>query len=603
MPIDSCSLNYPPGLRDRAEANPRLHPTEKSGAPSGIPKKQLLFMIFLLIGIIFLVDILMPLRFAIWVFYDVPLLMTSRFTRNRLLYLTASLISLVTMAGIIFGIDETSVSADALNRAASVISIWIIAFLLQKYRFSKQLLWLSEELRETKDELEEQVWRRTVDLEKTIECLRTEISGRELAENKIREYREHLEELVAQRTEELTREIVERKHAEQALRESEERFRGLVEATSDWIWEVEEHMQYIYASPQVCKLLGYDPEEMIGKTPFDFMSREEADRVNQAIGLQIEHHQPITAAENTNIRKNGTEVVLETSGVPVFGPDGSFSGYRGIDRDITERKQAEAALRESEERFRLALENSATTVFSQDRELRYTWIFNPLAGNVESYIGKKESEILGQKDAEFFARIRKRVMETGQDDRGEYALPVNGSNRSFSYIIKPHRNARGEIIGVITAATDVTLIRQAEEQARQLAERLRRQTVQLETTNKELESFSYSISHDLRAPLRTLDGFSTALLEDYADRLDAEGQNYLTRIRAAARRMARLIDDLLDLSRTARAELHYTTVGLSVQAKAVIEELRQTEPGRTVETIVQEGITTEGDEILLRQVL
>ncbi len=273
-------------------------------------------------------------------------------------------------------------------------------------------------------------------------------------------------------------------------------------------------------------------------------------------------------------------------------------------RDVTRQREAELALRESEERFRLALENSATSVFSQDRELRYTWIFNPLmGGNPEEYVGRRESEFLSPEDAEFYTIIKNRVMETGQEVRGEHAVQKDGERRNFSYVIKPQRNERGEIIGIIAAATDVTLIRRAEEQAREYAERLRRQTAQLAATNQELESFSYSISHDLRAPLRSLDGFSLALMEDYADRLDEEGRDYLGRIRAAAQRMSRLIEDLLHLSRTTRSELHYTTVDLSALARSVTDELQTTHPGRQVEVSISDGISVQGDETLLRQVL
>jgi light-regulated signal transduction histidine kinase (bacteriophytochrome) len=169
--------------------------------------------------------------------------------------------------------------------------------------------------------------------------------------------------------------------------------------------------------------------------------------------------------------------------------------------------------------------------------------------------------------------------------------------------IVPLLDERGNIWQILLISYDITSRKQAEERVKELNKRLRRQTAQLTASNRELEAFSYSVSHDLRAPLRTLDGFSLALIEDYADRLDEDGRNYLTRIRAAAQRMSQLINDLLNLSRTARTEMNYTMVSLSELAQSVFEELRQTEPNRKVKAFIQEGIAVEGDENLLRQVL
>jgi light-regulated signal transduction histidine kinase (bacteriophytochrome) len=138
---------------------------------------------------------------------------------------------------------------------------------------------------------------------------------------------------------------------------------------------------------------------------------------------------------------------------------------------------------------------------------------------------------------------------------------------------------------------------------RREAERaIERLNVDLQAVNKELEAFSYSASHDLRAPLRAIDGFSQALLEDYAGKLDAEGQGYLQRLRAASQRMAQLIDDLLNLSRVTRAEMSRDDVNLTALAQEVAEELRKAEPGRQADVIIAPGLRASGDERLLRVV-
>jgi PAS domain S-box-containing protein len=133
----------------------------------------------------------------------------------------------------------------------------------------------------------------------------------------------------------------ERKRAEEALRESKERFMALIESTSDWIWEVNENAVYTYASPKVKGLLGYEPEDIIGKTPFDLMTPEDTKRVAAEFGAIAEARKLFDRLENENLHKDGRILVIETSGVPIFDANGNFRGYHGIDRDITKRKQVQ----------------------------------------------------------------------------------------------------------------------------------------------------------------------------------------------------------------------------------------------------------------------
>jgi PAS domain S-box-containing protein len=144
----------------------------------------------------------------------------------------------------------------------------------------------------------------------------------------------------------VTRDITRRRQAEKALRESEEKFRSLVETTSDFIWEVDADAVYTYVSPQVHRILGFEPGEVLGKTPFDLMPPDEAERVAAEFHRCIAARIPIVTLENKALKKDGSVVIFETSGVPWTAPDGTFLGYRGIDRDITRRKQVEEALRE-----------------------------------------------------------------------------------------------------------------------------------------------------------------------------------------------------------------------------------------------------------------
>ena len=186
----------------------------------------------------------------------------------------------------------------------------------------------------------------------------------------LQEAHDQLEVRVEQRTKELQQEIVERKRAEQTLIESEEKFRALVESTSDWIWELDAQGRYTYSSPQVRNLLGYSPEEVIGEFPFDLMPQDEAARLLPIVGAMMERHEPISVLENTNLHKDGRIVIFETNGVPFFHLDGALAGYRGIDHDITERKLAENELKKAKEAAEAANQAKSEFLANMSHEVR-----------------------------------------------------------------------------------------------------------------------------------------------------------------------------------------------------------------------------------------
>jgi PAS domain S-box-containing protein len=176
------------------------------------------------------------------------------------------------------------------------------------------------------------------------------------------------------------------------------------------------------------------------------------------------------------------------------------------------------------------------------------------------------------------------------------------------------QDSTGMVVRVYGFAQDITEQKQAEEEIRklnaELEQRVAQRTAELEITNnelkaanKELEAFSYSVSHDLRAPLRAIDGFSSALLRNYLDSLDDRGQDYLQRVRAAAQRMGQLIDDILGLSRATRVEMHKQKVDLSAMAMEILNELRRSQPDRKVQINIEQGLVVDADAHLMRVAL
>jgi PAS domain S-box-containing protein len=183
----------------------------------------------------------------------------------------------------------------------------------------------------------------------------------------------------------------------------------------------------------------------------------------------------------------------------------------------------------------------------------------------------------------------------------------DGSYYWVDATIVPFLNEQGKPRQYVAIRTDITARKHAEEQVRELNTKLEQRvvarTAELAAVNKELEAFCYSVSHDLRAPLRGLDGFSQALLEDYGDKLGDDGQHLLQRIRAGSQRMGQLIDDLLNLSRVSRSELRREPVNLSSLAGDIVEELRSHDPHRDVALRIADNLTADGDPQFLRVVL
>jgi len=280
--------------------------------------------------------------------------------------------------------------------------------------------------------------------------------------------------------------------------------------------------------------------------------------------------------------------------------------------DAIDRQQARL---ESETRFRELFETSRDGIAMLDPEGRYLGCnraFLDLLGldSERQLIGRSyeaftPGEYLEQ-ERRLIAGAMAERQGAGEDFEKEYLRP-SGERIPVEVRGWVRRNGEGEVIGLWAIVRDITERRRAQRELQQLngelEERIRKRTALLQAANAELDAFSYSVSHDLRAPLRSIDGFSQAVLEDCGDQLNLEGKGYLERVRAGTARMGRLIDDLMALSRAGRGQLDLQTLDLTAMALSVLEELAQAGPPRSLELRVEAGLTAGGDPGLVHSVL
>ena len=326
------------------------------------------------------------------------------------------------------------------------------------------------------------------------------------------------------------------------MEESEQRFQSFVETTADWVWEVDENLVYSYVSPGVRNILGYEPDEVLGKRPFDFMESEEARRVSLAVAEAIDARRSFTSIENTNIHKLGHPVVLETNGVPFFDATGQFCGYRGIDRNITDRKRAEEALKASERRFRelletvnllaVILDTNGVVMFCNEYLLRCS--------------GWQEDEVLG---ANWFEKIipsqeREQLAKVFRAGIRQGSIPAHiqnpivtrgGAIRLVEWDNTLLRNASGDIVGTASLGRDVTDHKMLEEQYRQAQK--------LESVGR----LAGGVAHDFNNLLTVINGYSELLLTGRS--VDDPDRGDIERILKAGKVAAGLTQQLLAFSR------------------------------------------------------
>ncbi|MCE9638746.1 MAG: PAS domain-containing protein [Betaproteobacteria bacterium] len=360
---------------------------------------------------------------------------------------------------------------------------------------------------------------------------------------------------------------------------------------------------------------GYASDKgIIGRTVFDVFDAETAAHA---------------AAENKSIMETGLgrynqsrEVPRPGGGnrsilinkVPMRDAQGRVLGIIGIIRDVTELKSALDNLRQERNLLRSIIDSSPDAIHVKDRAGRYV-IMNKATmrlRNVASHadvVGKTAYDFFPETSAAAIEAEDRAIMNTDRPllECQRKSREPNDPDRWVSMSKLPLHDGEGAVAGLVTINRDITNLKNVIEEARslnaQLEDRVRIRTLELQEANKELEAFSYSVSHDLRAPLRSISGFGNFLLKDNYGQLDAAGKGRLNRILAASERMGKLIDDLLKLARISRQSISYRKVDLHALAAEVVAALRDASPERLVEVILERDLTVEADAGLMRVVL
>ena len=405
--------------------------------------------------------------------------------------------------------------------------------------------------------------------------------------------------------------ITERKETERQLRESEELFRSAFDNAAFALALLGPDEQVVRINRGAETIFGTDRDALQGRHSTEFVHPEDRDAIDAAFDSLITGDVERYRGQHRFVRAAGDAFWGELTASPIRRDDGAIRYVLVIVEDVTERHGAVEALRASESRLQLIADSLPVLVSKVGADLRYEFANR----RYFDWYGVEPELMRGLPMKDFFGDVVWPQIEgyvqralAGETVSFEWSAPkLGGGTRHQVSDYVPSRDADGKVDGFVVLVTDVSESRAAADRIRELNEeleqRVRARTARLIAVNEELEEFCASVSHDLRQPLRGMEGFSQILIDGYAERLDEEGVDYLARIRQASRRMGRLIDELLELSRLTRGDLQRTPVDLSALAEKLLSELREREPRRTVTTRVQPGIEAVGDAALLEDML
>jgi PAS domain S-box-containing protein len=368
----------------------------------------------------------------------------------------------------------------------------------------------------------------------------------------------------------------------------------------------------LYANDTACNALGYSRPELLAMKVSDFDPNypETAwngfiEQVRQTGTLKL---------ETVHVTKQGKTLPVAITGIYMKFRDREYVIALGT--DITEKIKVKQSLAEAVTMYRLLADNMRDSVFVLDADLKPVYM-SPSARKERGYTLEEFCELPAEKvrSADSEKRYREMISEmirTSKDCPTDQSITwsletecYRKDGRSYwcdnQYTLL--RGENGKISGLLVVARDITERKLIEERVGELNKELGRRILELEASNKELESFAYSVSHEMIAPLRSIKGFSQAVLEDYGDKVDEQCKNYMTRIRSAGQRLSQQIEDMLTLSRITSAQAEVEKVDLSSIAKRFATELKRSHPQRHVNFIIEDGLIIDGDRNLLEKVM
>ena len=413
----------------------------------------------------------------------------------------------------------------------------------------------------------------------------------------------------------LEAEVAERKQAQEQLRESQQRLQAILDNSFAVIYLKDAHGRYLLINRRYETLFHVDRDAVLGKTDHDIFPKQMADafRANDERALKL---RDAITIEEIAPQDDGLHTYVSIK-FPLHDASGEPYAVCGISTDITERKRAESQLRLSHaalefanHRLRGIIEGTHDRIAALDTRYCFLTFNSAYRDAFRRDFGKDIA--IGMRLSDPLAHVpgeqEEQLIVWARALRGEVftvtrAMKSGDEIRHFEISFSPIRDEQGELLGAAQHIRDLTERQRAEdERARLLAEVASRNAL-LESANKELESFSYSVSHDLRAPLRHIDGFAGLLQRTATTKLDEKEQRYLTLITESAKRMGRLIDDLLEFSRMGRSEMRSDTVDMGALVQTVLRELEPDTQGRVIEWRISPLPAVLGDASLLRQVL